>query len=176
MSKYKTISKKFKNQPVEIYVQHDQIYFGFNNKFFQGAVEYETFENEKYLILDIMLTAIHPEITQVPASQVVQLVAESAEYSINSPDYTHKRYVWDSEELVPTNLPFIRVLDFVEIADIFYVCISTNDKIKLLNLEDCTIREVSDVSLRGFKFYQHPTLWKRKAHVTRPKQPKLTEE
>lgn len=166
-SEVEPISKTFKNQPVEIYVQQNDFYVGFNHVFFKGECQYSTFENKKFLCMDIMLTATTPLLERVPATEVVKMVVDGEQYSINDPEYVHKRYVWDSEDLELSNLGYVRVGDIVKLKDGFHLCVGTyNGDYKLLDLEDLTLNDLGWVYVHeNAEIYQHKTLWERAVSV-----------
>ena len=161
-SEVEQVSKTFKNQPVEIYVKADQVFIGFNNTFYSGAVTYNTFTNTKLMCDDIRLTAIGA-LAPVRATAVVQMVVDGGQYSINDPEYVHKRYVWDSEDLELSNLGYVRVGDIVKLKDGFHLCMGTyNGDYKLLDLEDLTLNDLGWVYVHeNAEIYQHKTLWSR---------------
>lgn len=166
-SEVEPISKTFKNQPVEIYVQQNDFYVGFNNVFFKGECLYKTFENKKFLCMDIMLTATTPLLKRIPATEVVKMVVDGEKYSINDPEYVHKRYVWDSEDLEPSNLGYVRVGDVVKLKRGFHLCVGAiNGNYNLLNLEDQTLDFRSWNSVHeNAEIYKHKTLWERAVSV-----------
>ena len=166
-SEVEPISKTFKNQPVEIYVQQNDFYVGFNHVFFKGECLYNTFENKKFLCMDIVLTATSPLLERVPATEVVKMVVDGGQYSINDPEYVHKRYVWDSEDLELSNLGYVRVGDIVKLKDGFHLCVGTyNGDYKLLDLEDLTLSNLGWVYVHeNAEIYQHKTLWERAVSV-----------
>lgn len=172
-SEVEPISKTFKNTPVEIYVQggsgdpQNDFYVGFNNVFFKGECLYNTFENKKFLCMDIVLTATTPLLERVPATEVVKMVVDGEQYSINDLEYVHKRYVWDSEDLELSNLGYVRVGDIVKLKDSFHLCVGTyNGDYKLLDLEDLTLNDLGWVYVHeNAEIYQHKTLWEREVSV-----------
>lgn len=161
-SEVEQVSQTFKNQPVEIYIQQNQIYIGFNNHFYTGAVGYETFTNTKLMCLDIKLTSIG-DLAPISATAVIRMVVDGEQYSINDPEYVHKRYVWDSEDLELSNLGYVRVGDIVKLKDGFHLCVGTyNGDYKLLDLEDLTLNDLGWVYVHeNAEIYQHKTLWSR---------------
>lgn len=162
-SEVEQVSQTFKNQPVEIYVKENQIYIGFNNRFYTGAVEYETFTNTKLMCDDIMLTATYPLLKEVSATEVVKMVVDGEQYSINDPEYVHKRFIWDTEDLELSKLSYARVGDVVKLKRGFHLCVGTiNGNYKLLDLEDQTLNYFSwNYVHESAEIYQHKTLWER---------------
>ena len=166
-SEVESISKKFKNQPVEIYIQQNNFYVGFDHIFYKGECLYNTFENKKFLCMDIMLTATSPLLERVPATEVVKMVVDGEKYSINDPEYVHKRFVWDSEDLELSNLGYARVSDIVKLKSGIYLCVGTlNGNYNLLNLEDLALDFFSWNHVHeNAEIFQHKTLWEREASV-----------
>lgn len=166
-SEVESISKKFKNQPVEIYVQQNNFYVGFDHIFYKGECQYSTFENKKFLCMDIMLTATSPLLERVPATEVVKMVVDGEKYSINDSEYVHKRFIWDSEDLELSNLGYVRVGDIVKVNGSFHLCVGTyHGNYKLLDLEDLTLNDFSWVYIHeNAEIFQHKTLWDREASV-----------
>ena len=162
-SEVESISKTFKNQPVEIYVQHNDFYVGFNNVFFKGECLYNTFENKKFLCMDIMLTATSPLLEPIKATEVIRMVVDGEQYSINDPEYVHKRFIWDSEDMELSNLGYVRVGDLIQIYGDFLLCIgSYNGSYRFLGLEDLEIHELEwNYVHEEANIYQHKTLWNR---------------
>lgn len=162
-SEVEPISKTFKNQPVEIYVQQNDFYVGFNHVFFKGECQYSTFENKKFLCMDIMLTATTPLLERVPATEVVKMVVDGEQYSINDPEYVHKRFIWDTEDLELSKLSYARVGDVVKLKRGFHLCVGTiNGNYELLDLEDQILNYFSwNYVHENAEIYQHKTLWER---------------
>nr|DAJ67276.1 MAG TPA: hypothetical protein [Caudoviricetes sp.] len=167
-SEVEQVSQTFKNQPVEIYIQggsggqQNQIYIGFNNHFYTGAVEYETFTNTKLMCLDIKLTAIG-DLAPISATAVIRMVVDGNQYSINDPEYVHKRFIWDTEDCfeVPTNsVDFLRAGDIVKGNKGFLLSLGHRQGLELmLDLESCTVELKSPETLKGLKAYRHIKLW-----------------
>ena len=162
-SEVEQVSQTFKNQPVEIYIQHNNFYVGFGQQFFKGECNYETFENKKFLCMDIMLTATSPLLKQIPATEVVKMVVDGEQYSINDPEYVHKRFIWDTEDLELSKLEYARVGDVVKLKRGFHLCVGTiNGNYKLLDLEDQMLNYFSwNYVHENAEIYQHKTLWER---------------
>ena len=95
------------------------------------------------------------------------MVVDGEQYSINDPEYVHKRYVWDSEDLELSNLGYVRVGDIVKLKDGFHLCVGTyNGDYKLLDLEDLTLNDLGWVYVhKNAEIYQHKTLWEREVSV-----------
>lgn len=158
-SEVEQVSQTFKNQPVEIYVKENQIYIGFNNHFYTGAVEYETFINTKLMCSDIKLTAIGP-LTPISATAVIRMVVDGNQYSINDPEYVHKRFIWDSEDCFEVPVDFLRAGDIVKGSKGFMLCLGHRQGLELmLDLESCTVELKSPETLKGLKTYRHIKLW-----------------
>lgn len=162
-SEVEQVSKTFKNQPVEIYVKEDQVFIGFNNTFYSGAVTYNTFTNTKLMCDDIRLTAIYPLLKEVSATEVVKMVVDGERFSINDAEYVHKRFIWDTEDLELSKLQYARVGDVVKLKRGFCLCVGTiNGNYKLLDLEDQTVNYLSwNYIHENAVIYQHKTLWER---------------
>ena len=158
-SEVEQVSQTFKNQPVEIYVQQNQIYIGFNNCFYTGAVEYETFTNTKLMCLDIKLTAIG-DLAPISASAVIRMVVDGNQYSINDPEYVHKRFIWDTEDCFEVPVDFLRAGDIVKGNKGFLLSLGHRQGLELmLDLESCTVELKSPETLKGLKTYRHIKLW-----------------
>lgn len=158
-SEVEQVSKTFKNQPVEIYVKKNQIYIGFNNCFYTGAVEYETFTNTKLMCDDIRLTAIGP-LTPISATAVIRMVVDGNQYSINDPEYVHKRFIWDTEDCFEIPVDFLRAGDIVKGNKGFLLSLGHRQGLELmLDLESCTVELKSPETLKGLKTYRHIKLW-----------------
>lgn len=158
-SEVEQVSQTFKNQPVEIYVQQNQIYIGFNNHFYTGAVEYETFTNTKLMCDDIRLTAIGT-LAPVRATAVVQMVVDGEQYSINDPEYVHKRFIWDTEDCFEIPVDFLRAGDIIKGNKGFLLSLGHRQGLELmLDLESCTVELKSPETLKGLKAYRHIKLW-----------------
>lgn len=158
-SEVEQVSQTFKNQPVEIYVKENQIYIGFNNCFYTGAVEYETFTNTKLMCLDIKLTAIGP-LTPISATAVIRMVVDGNQYSINDPEYVHKRFIWDTEDCFEIPVDFLRAGDIVKGNKGFMLCLgSIQNLVMVLDLESNTVGMHSPETLKGLKAYRHIKLW-----------------
>ena len=158
-SEVEQVSQTFKNQPVEIYIQQNQIYIGFNNYFYTGAVEYETFTNTKLMCLDIKLTAIG-DLAPISATAVIQMVVDGNQYSINDPEYVHKRFIWDTEDCFEVPVDFLRAGDIVKGNKGFLLSLGHRQGLELmLDLESCTVELKSPETLKGLKAYRHIKLW-----------------
>lgn len=158
-SEVEQVSKTFKNQPVEIYVKEDQVFIGFNNTFYSGAVTYNTFTNTKLMCDDIRLTAIGA-LAPVRATAVVQMVVDGNQYSINDPEYVHKRFIWDTEDCFEVPVDFLRAGDIVKGNKGFLLSLGHRQGLELmLDLESCTVELKSPETLKGLKTYRHITLW-----------------
>lgn len=158
-SEVEQVSQTFKNQPVEIYIQQNQIYIGFNNHFYTGAVEYETFTNTKLMCLDIKLTAIG-DLAPISATAVIRMVVDGNQYSINDPEYVHKRFIWDTEDCFEVPVDFLRAGDIVKGNKGFLLSLSHRQGLELmLDLESCTVELKSPETLKGLKTYRHIKLW-----------------
>ena len=161
-SEVEQVSKTFKNQPVEIYVKEDRIFIGFNNVFYTGAVEYETFTNTKLMCPDIRLTEVG-KLLPVSATSVVQMVVDGEQYSINDPEYVHKRFIWDTEDCfeVPNlDMRELQAGDLIQHDKGFLLCLGKVHNLMLtLDLESSTPVFWSPESLKGLKVYRHITLW-----------------
>lgn len=158
-SEVEQVSKTFKNQPVEIYVKEDQVFIGFNNTFYSGAVTYNTFTNTKLMCDDIRLTAIGA-LAPVRATAVVQMVVDGGQYSINDPEYVHKRFIWDTEDCFEIPVDFLRAGDIIKGPNGFLLSLGHHQGLELtLDLESCTVELKSPNSLKGLKVYRHITLW-----------------
>ncbi len=158
-SEVEQVSQSFKNQPVEIYVQQNQIYIGFNNHFYTGAVEYETFTNTKLMCSDIKLTAIG-DLAPISATAVIRMVVDGNQYSINDPEYVHKRFIWDSEDCFEVPVDFLRAGDIVKGNKGFLLSLGHRQGLELmLDLESCTVELKSPETLKGLKTYRHIKLW-----------------
>lgn len=158
-SEVEQVSKTYKNQPVEIYVKENQIYIGFNNMFYAGAVTYNTFTNTKLMCDDIRLTAIGT-LAPVRATAVVQMVVDGGQYSINDPEYVHKRFIWDTEDCFEIPVDFLRAGDIIKGHNGFLLSLGHHQGLELtLDLESCTVELKSPNSLKGLKVYRHITLW-----------------
>lgn len=158
-SEVEQVSQTFKNQPVEIYIQQNQIYLGFNNHFYTGAVEYETFTNTKLMCLDIKLTAIG-DLAPISATAVIRMVVDGNQYSINDPEYVHKRFIWDTEDCFETPVDFLRAGDIVKGNKGFLLSLGHRQGLELmLDLESCTVELKSPETLKGLKTYRHIKLW-----------------
>ena len=158
-SEVEQVSQTFKNQPVEIYVQQNQIYIGFNNCFYTGAVEYETFTNTKLMCLDIKLTAIG-DLAPISATAVIRMVVDGNQYSINDPEYVHKRFIWDTEDCFEIPVDFLRAGDIIKGPNGFLLSLGHHQGLELtLDLESCTVELKSPNSLKGLKVYRHIKLW-----------------
>lgn len=158
-SEVEQVSQTFKNQPVEIYVKENQIYIGFNNHFYTGAVEYETFTNTKLMCLDIKLTAIS-DLAPISASAVIRMVVDGNQYSINDPEYVHKRFIWDTEDCFEVPVDFLRAGDIVKGNKGFLLSLGHRQGLELmLDLESCTVELKSPETLKGLKAYRHIKLW-----------------
>ena len=159
------ISKTFKH-PVEIYIQNDRIYFGFVGKFFKGVAVYDEFENKKFMCKDIIVTDVSNDTSEIKATDVVRMVVDAEQYSINDKDYVHKRYIWDSEDLVPSNHKEARISDLVKVDDTYYLCIGTFvNAYALLNLDTLEIVAASKDQIEQDEIFQHKTLWDRDIRV-----------
>lgn len=158
-SEVEQVSKTFKNQPVEIYVKEDQVFIGFNNTFYSGAVTYNTFTNTKLMCDDIRLTAIGA-LAPVRATAVVQMVVDGNQYSINDPEYVHKRFIWDTEDCFEIPVDFLRAGDIVKGNKGFLLSLGHRQGLELmLDLESCTVELKSPETLKGLKVYRHIKLW-----------------
>lgn len=158
-SEVEQVSQTFKNQPVEIYIQQNQIYIGFNNHFYTGAVEYETFTNTKLMCDDIKLTAIG-DLAPISATAVIRMVVDGNQYSINDPEYVHKRFIWDTEDCFEVPVDFLRAGDIVKGSKGFMLCLGHRQGLELmLDLESCTVELKSPETLKGLKTYRHIKLW-----------------
>ena len=158
-SEVEQVSQNFKNQPVEIYVKENQIYIGFNNCFYTGAVEYETFTNTKLMCLDIKLTAIG-DLAPISATAVIRMVVDGNQYSINDPEYVHKRFIWDTEDCFEVPVDFVRAGDIVKGNKGFLLSLGHRQGLELmLDLESCTVELKSPETLKGLKTYRHIKLW-----------------
>lgn len=158
-SEVEQVSRSFKNQPVEIYIQQNQIYIGFNNHFYTGAVEYETFTNTKLMCSDIKLTAIG-DLDPISATAVIRMVVDGNQYSINDPEYVHKRFIWDSEDCFEVPVDFLRAGDIVKGNKGFLLSLGHRQGLELmLDLESCTVELKSPETLKGLKTYRHIKLW-----------------
>lgn len=158
-SEVEQVSKTFKNQPVEIYVKEDQVFIGFNNTFYSGAVTYNTFTNTKLMCDDIRLTAIGA-LAPVRATAVVQMVVDGGQYSINDPEYVHKRFIWDTEDCFEIPVDFLRAGDVVKGNKGFLLSLGHRQGLELmLDLESCTVELKSPETLKGLKAYRHIKLW-----------------
>lgn len=158
-SEVEQVSQTFKNQPVEIYVKENQIYIGFNNCFYTGAVEYETFTNTKLMCLDIKLTAIG-DLAPISATAVIRMVVDGNQYSINDPEYVHKRFIWDTEDCFEVPVDFLRAGDIVKGNKGFLLSLGHRQGLELmLDLESCTVELKSPETLKGLKTYRHIKLW-----------------
>ena len=158
-SEVEQVSQTFKNQPVEIYVKENQIYIGFNNHFYTGAVEYETFTNTKLMCLDIKLTAIG-DLAPISATAVIRMVVNGNQYSINDPEYVHKRFIWDTEDCFEVPVDFLRAGDIVKGNKGFLLSLGHRQGLELmLDLESCTVELKSPETLKGLKAYRHIKLW-----------------
>lgn len=158
-SEVEQVSQTFKNQPVEIYVQQNQIYIGFNNHFYTGAVEYETFTNTKLMCSDIKLTEIG-DLAPISATTVIRMVVDGNQYSINDPEYVHKRFIWDTEDCFEVPVDFLRAGDIVKGNKGFLLSLGHRQGLELmLDLESCTVELKSPETLKGLKNYRHIKLW-----------------
>lgn len=158
-SEVEQVSQTFKNQPVEIYIQHNQIYIGFNNHFYTGAVEYETFTNTKLMCSDIKLTAVG-DLAPISATAVIRMVVDGNQYSINDPEYVHKRFIWDTEDCFEVPVDFLRAGDIVKGNKGFLLSLGHRQGLELmLDLESCTVELKSPETLKGLKTYRHIKLW-----------------
>ena len=158
-SEVEQVSQTFKNQPVEIYVQQNQIFIGFNNHFYTGAVEYETFTNTKLMCSDIKLTAIG-DLAPISATAVIRMVVDGNQYSINDPEYVHKRFIWDTEDCFEVPVDFLRAGDIVKGSKGFLLSFGHRQGLELmLDLESCTVELKSPETLKGLKAYRHIKLW-----------------
>lgn len=158
-SEVEQVSQTFKNQPVEIYIQQNQICIGFNNHFYTGAVEYETFTNTKLMCLDIKLTAIG-DLAPISATAVIRMVVDGNQYSINDPEYVHKRFIWDTEDCFEVPVDFLRAGDIVKGNKGFLLSLGHRQGLELmLDLESCTVELKSPETLKGLKAYRHIKLW-----------------
>lgn len=158
-SEVEQVSQTFKNQPVEIYIQQNQIYIGFNNHFYTGAVEYETFTNTKLMCDDIKLTAIG-DLAPISATAVIRMVVDGNQYSINDPEYVHKRFIWDTEDCFEVPVDFLRAGDIVKGNKGFLLSLGHRQGLGLmLDLESCTVELKSPETLKGLKTYRHIKLW-----------------
>lgn len=158
-SEVEQVSQTFKNQPVEIYIQQNQIYIGFNNHFYTGAVEYETFTNTKLMCLDIKLTSIG-DLAPISATAVIRMVVDGNQYSINDPEYVHKRFIWDTEDCFEVPVDFLRAGDIVKGNRGFLLSLDRRQGLELmLDLESCTVELKSPETLKGLKAYRHIKLW-----------------
>lgn len=158
-SEVEPISKTFKNQPVEIYIQQNDFYVGFNNHFYTGAVEYETFTNTKLMCSDIKLTAIG-DLAPISATAVIRMVVDGNQYSINDPEYVHKRFIWDTEDCFEVPVDFLRAGDIVKGNKGFLLSLGHRQGLELmLDLESCTVELKSPETLKGLKAYRHIKLW-----------------
>lgn len=158
-SEVEQVSQTFKNQPVEIYIQQNQIYLGFNNCFYTGAVEFETFTNTKLMCLDIKLTAIGG-LAPISATAVIRMVVDGNQYSINDPEYVHKRFIWDTEDCFEVPVDFLCAGDIVKGNKGFLLSLGHRQGLELmLDLESCTVELKSPETLKGLKTYRHIKLW-----------------
>ena len=158
-SEVEQVSQTFKNQPVEIYIQQNQIYIGFNNHFYTGAVEYETFTNTKLMCDDIKLTAIG-DLAPISATAVIRMVVDGNQYSINDPEYVHKRFIWDTEDCFEVPVDFLRAGDIVKGNKGFLLSLGQRQGLEImLDLESCTVELKSPETLKGLKTYRHIKLW-----------------
>lgn len=164
-SEVEQVSQTFKNQPVEIYIQQNQIYIGFNNHFYTGAVEYETFTNTKLMCDDIKLTAIG-DLAPISASAVIRMVVDGNQYSINDPEYVHKRFIWDTEDCFDVPVVFLRAGDIVKGSKGFMLCLGQRadqelklDHVLVLDLETGKPQLINSEKLKGLKTYRHIKLW-----------------
>ncbi len=165
-SEVEPISKTFKNQPVEIYVQQNNFYVGFNNVFFKGDCLYNTFENKKFLCMDIMLTATSPLLEPIKATEVVKMVVDGEQYSINDPEYVHKRFIWDTEDCFEVPVDFLRAGDIIKGSKGFMLCLGQRadqelklDHVLVLDLETGKPQLINSEKLKGLKTYRHIKLW-----------------
>lgn len=158
-SEVEQVSQTFKNQPVEIYIQQNQIYIGLNNHFYTGAVEYETFTNTKLMCSDIKLTAIG-DLAPISATAVIRMVVDGNQYSINDQEYVHKRFIWDTEDCFEVPVDFIRAGDIVKGNKGFLLSLGHRQGLELmLDLESCTVELKSPETLKGLNAYRHIKLW-----------------
>lgn len=158
-SEVEQVSKTFKNQPVEIYVKEDQVFIGFNNTFYSGAVTYNTFTNTKLMCDDIRLTAIGA-LAPVRATAVVQMVVDGGQFSINDPEYVHKRFIWDTEDCFEIPVDALRAGDIIKGPNGFLLSLGHHQGLELmLDLESCAVELKSPDTLKGLKVYRHITLW-----------------
>ena len=156
------VSKAFKNQPVEIYVQFDKIFIGFKDKFYAGRVAYKLFENSKFLCPDIMVTEIG-DLAPFPETSVIQMVANGEQYCINDTEYVHKRFIWDTEDCIEAHHSDLRPGDIIRADKGFLLYLGLSEQKHLtLNLEENTPRLIDAEKLKGLKVYRQRTLWERK--------------
>lgn len=165
-SEVEQVSKTFKNQPVEVYVQRDKIFIGFKDKFYAGRVAYKLFENSKFLCPDIMVTEIG-DLAPFRETSVIQMVTDGEQYSINDPEYVHKRFIWDTEDCIEGHHSDLRPGDIIRADKGFLLYLGEKDvlgeqKHLILNLEENIPRLVDVERLKGLKVYRHRTLWERK--------------
>ena len=108
---------------------------------------------------DIRLTAIGA-LAPVRATAVVQMVVDGNQYSINDPEYVHKRFIWDTEDCFEVPVDFLRAGDIVKGNKGFLLSLGHRQGLELmLDLESCTVELKSPETLKGLKTYRHITLW-----------------
>ena len=108
---------------------------------------------------DIRLTAIG-DLAPISATAVIRMVVDGNQYSINDPEYVHKRFIWDTEDCFEIPVDFLRAGDIVKGSKGFLLSLGHRQGLELmLDLESCTVELKSPETLKGLKTYRHIKLW-----------------
>lgn len=127
---------------IELYVQKDKLYIKFKNICFCTKVQTENYHSKISEGPDVFVHDIYPVATSFSFSTMMKILSETESLASHDFEYVNKRYIFDSEDLIPVEFSKITPGCIIRIDEVCYLVIqvltsSTQEKsVQLLNLEN----------------------------------------